>query len=54
MKDICNGAEVNRSTFYLYYTEPNDILMELEDESIARVTASLSSIGTTAGAFKGA
>ena len=47
VKDICAGAEVNRSTFYLYYNEPNDILKELEDETIALVTESLHSIGNS-------
>lgn len=45
VKDICEGAEVNRSTFYLHYTEPNDILIELEDETIAQVKQALSTIG---------
>lgn len=47
VKDICEGAEVNRSTFYLYYNEPNDILMELEDETISLVEDSLYSIGAS-------
>lgn len=47
VKDICEGAEVNRSTFYLYYHEPNDILMELEDETIALVEQSLHCIGAS-------
>lgn len=47
VKDICEGAEVNRSTFYLYYSEPNDILMELEDETISLVEQSMHSIGAT-------
>lgn len=47
IKDICEGAEVNRSTFYIYYKEPNDLLMELEDECIARVVESLNSIGAS-------
>lgn len=45
VKDICEGAEVNRSTFYLHYTQPNDILIELEDEAIRQVSDSLRSIG---------
>lgn len=44
VKDICEGAQVNRSTFYLHYVEPNDILMELEDDAISLVAESLSSI----------
>ena len=45
VKDICEGAEVNRSTFYLHYTQPNDVLIELEDEAIRQVSDSLRSIG---------
>lgn len=45
VKDICEGAEVNRSTFYLHYTQPNDILIELEDEAIQQVSDSMRSIG---------
>lgn len=50
VKDICEGAEVNRSTFYLHYTQPNDILIELEDEAIRQVSDSLRSIGGSVGA----
>ena len=45
VKDICAGAEVNRSTFYLHYAQPNDILIELENEAIQQVSDSLRSIG---------
>lgn len=45
VKDICEGAEVNRSTFYLHYTQPNDILIELEDEAIGQVSDIMRSIG---------
>ncbi len=47
VKEICEGAEVNRSTFYLHYTEPNDILKELEDEAIARVAEYMRDIGAS-------
>lgn len=47
VKDICESAEVNRSTFYLHYAEPNDILTELEDESISRISEALSAIGAS-------
>ena len=45
VKDICATAEVNRSTFYLHYSQTNDILIELEDEAIGQVSASLRNIG---------
>ena len=34
VKDICERSEINRSTFYLHYAEPNDLLIEIEDEAI--------------------
>lgn len=46
VKEICSVAEVNRSTFYLHYTEPNDILKEIEDEAITQISEYLHSIGT--------
>lgn len=47
VKDICEKAEVNRSTFYLHYSEPNDILKNLEDDTIAEVVEILSAISST-------
>jgi len=45
VKEICSTAELNRTTFYLHYSEPNDILIELEDEAIKQVSDALCSIG---------
>lgn len=45
VKDLCEAAQVNRSTFYLHFNEPNDILMALEDEAIEQISAYLRSIG---------
>lgn len=45
VKEICERAQVNRSTFYLHFTQPNDILMELEDETIALIADSVNIIG---------
>lgn len=45
VKDLCEVAQVNRSTFYLHFNEPNDILMSLEDEAIEQISAYLRSIG---------
>ena len=47
VKEICEGAEINRSSFYLHYTEPNDILKELEDEAIGQISEYLLSIGSS-------
>lgn len=38
VKEICEKAEVNRSTFYLHFAEPNDVLKELEDEAILQIS----------------
>ena len=34
VKELCETAKVNRGTFYLHYTTPNDILMEIEQQFI--------------------
>ena len=40
VKDLCAAADVNRSTFYAYYTDLFDLMDELEDD-IIRVTPSI-------------
>ncbi|WP_312372882.1 TetR/AcrR family transcriptional regulator [Lachnoclostridium sp.] len=32
IKELCENAGINRSTFYLYYTDPVSLLVELENE----------------------
>lgn len=32
VKELCENAGINRSTFYLYYTDPVSLLVELENE----------------------
>lgn len=44
VKDICGRAEINRSTFYLHYAEANDILMELEDETMESVRGAIAEV----------
>lgn len=34
IKEICEEAKVNRGTFYLHYSNPNDLLMEIEQQFI--------------------
>ena len=34
VKELCEEAQINRGTFYLHYGEPNDVLMEIENEFI--------------------
>lgn len=43
--DLCEKAEINRSTFYMHYSEPNDVLKELEDDTIESVREAISAIG---------
>lgn len=45
VRDICERAEVNRSTFYLHYAEPNDLLTEIENEAIDLVKDAIIAIG---------
>ena len=35
IKEICEKAELNRSTFYAYYSRPEDLLREIENEITA-------------------
>ena len=32
VKEICNLAEINRATFYKYYSDPYDLLNKMEQE----------------------
>lgn len=34
--ELCNAAELNRSTFYKYYENVRDILIELEKETLQK------------------
>ena len=45
--DICSAAEINRSTFYQHFDEPDSVLKELEDEAISQVNDYLVSIGSS-------
>jgi len=46
VKELCEAASLNRGTFYLHYTEPQDILNEIEDffieENMSFLTSYLS------------
>lgn len=45
--DICYAAEINRSTFYQHFDDPNSVLKELEDDAISQVSEYLVSIGSS-------
>lgn len=34
VKELCDEAEINRGTFYLHYSTPNDVLIEIENKFI--------------------
>ena len=34
---VCEAADVNRSTFYHYYTSPADLLREIEQDALNRI-----------------
>lgn len=42
--EICEGAQINRSTFYKYYDNPQDLLNKLEDEYLKSLSKKLSRI----------
>ena len=45
VRELCETAELNRSTFYAHYTEPKELLNEMEDELIASAQEHLNKIG---------
>lgn len=38
VSDICRTAEINRATFYKYYSSPEDLLGKLEDNHLAELS----------------
>lgn len=44
VKELCDKADVNRTTFYAHYAQPEDVLMEVEDECIAKLVTYLEKI----------
>ena len=51
IKELCEEAKVNRGTFYLHYSTPNDLLMEIEQqfirENMARFTPYMENLNDT-------
>ena len=54
VRELCDRAELNRSTFYAHSNEPNDMLMEIETELLDATEEHLKKIGeeNDAGAHK--
>jgi len=42
ISELCKEADVNRSTFYSHYSDPGDVLKEIEDDLIAKIPISTS------------
>ena len=45
VRELCEKAELNRSTFYAHYNEPADLLNETEDELLNSASEYLGKIG---------
>ena len=45
VRELCEKAELNRSTFYAHYTQPREILREAEDELLEATKRHLREIG---------
>lgn len=54
VRELCERAELNRSTFYAHYNEPKDLLNEIENELLDSTKEHLKKIGEedSAGAHK--
>lgn len=42
IKEICEGADINRATFYAHYSDQFDLLHKIEDELFENISAYLS------------
>ena len=42
VKEICDGAQINRATFYAHFTDPYDLLQQIEGELIDAIVQELS------------
>ena len=49
VKEVCERAELNRSTFYLHYSSEYDLLGEMEDETIRETQLRLKNVSPAAG-----
>lgn len=45
VRELCQRAELNRSTFYAHYSEPKDLLLEVENELLLSTEDHLKKIG---------
>lgn len=49
IKDICENADINRSTFYAYYADQYDLLQQIEDEIFDETQKNLQYTSTSLG-----
>lgn len=49
IKELCENADVNRSTFYLYYNDQHELLKEIENELLFHVKEDLDKLGSNPG-----
>lgn len=44
IKELCEKADINRTTFYAYYNDQYDLLRQIEDETLSWVKEALSNL----------
>ncbi|MDF1494006.1 TetR/AcrR family transcriptional regulator [Caproiciproducens sp. CPB-2] len=44
IKELCENADINRTTFYAYYTDQYDLLRKIEDETLSWVKETLTNL----------
>ena len=52
VKEICERADINRATFYTYYSDPLDLLYKIEGELVRDITDYLTDDTTALGTNK--
>ena len=48
VRELCERAELNRSTFYAHYSEPREVLSEAEEEILIETAEHIKKIGAQA------
>lgn len=44
IKELCEAADLNRTTFYAYYKDPYDLLYEIEDEILSLIKSTIAEL----------
>ena len=52
VKELCERAGVNRSTFYLHYDTQNDLMREMEDDAILQTQKQLQNVSPDIGTMR--